>query len=114
MRKAFGCTIALLTIFLLSWSLAGGNTPAFTFYPLYQPNTLAPASEPLEADPDPRAIELAERLRQHLASLQAATPFTPPPQLTPEQSQALSELETPLSGGGVGRPPSASRHAPPD
>ena len=96
MRKAFGCTIALLTIFLLSWSLAGGNTPAFTFYPLYQPNTLAPTSEPLEVDPDPRAIELAERLSQHLASLQTATPFTP--QLTPGQSQALSELETRCPG----------------
>ena len=96
MRKAFGCTITLLTIFLLSWSLAGGNTPAFTFYPLYQPNTLAPASEPFEADPDPRAIELAERLRQRLAGLQAAAPFTP--QLTPEQSQALSELETRCPG----------------
>ena len=96
MRKAFGCTIALLTIFLLSWSLAGGNTPAFTFYPLYQPNTLAPASGPLEADPDPRAIELAERLRQRLAGLQAAALFTP--QLTPEQSQALSELETRCPG----------------
>ena len=66
------------------------------FYPLYQPNTLAPASEPLEVDPDPRAAELAERLRQRLASLQAAAPFTP--QLTPEQSQALSELETRCPG----------------
>ena len=98
MRKAFGCTIALLTIFLLSWSLAGGNTPAFTFHPLYQPNTLAPASEPFEADPDPRAIELAERLRQRLASLQTAALFSPPPPLTPEQSQALSELETRCPG----------------
>ena len=96
LRKAFGCAIALLTIFLLSWDLAGGNTPAFTFYPLYQPNTLAPASEPLEVDPDPRAIALAERLRQRLAGLQAAAPFTP--QLTPEQSQALSELETRCPG----------------
>ena len=96
LRKAFGCGIVLLTIFLLSRNLAGGNTPAFTFYPLYQPNTLAPASEPLEVDPDPRAIELAERLRQRLAGLQAAAPFTP--QLTPEQSQALSELETRCPG----------------
>ncbi len=98
MRKAFGCTIALLTIFLLSWSLAGGNTPAFTFYPLYQPNTLAPASEPLEVDPDPRATELAERLRQRLAGLQAAALFSPPPPLTPEQSHALSALETRCPG----------------
>ena len=57
LRKAFGCAIALLTLLLLSRTLAGGNTPAFTFHPLYQPNTLAPASEPLEADPDPRAAE---------------------------------------------------------
>ena len=96
LRKAFGCAIALLTLLLLSRTLAGGNTPAFTFHPLYQPNTLAPASEPLEADPDPRAAELAERLRQRLAGLQAAAPFTP--QLTPEQSQALSELETRCPG----------------
>ena len=96
LRKAFGCAIALLTLLLLSRTLAGGNTPAFTFHPLYQPNTLAPASEPLEVDPDPRAAELAERLRQRLASLQAAAPFTP--QLTPEQSQALSELETRCPG----------------
>ena len=98
MGKAFGCTIALLTIFLLSWDLAGGNTPAFTFYPLYQPNTLAPASEPLEVDPDPRATELAERLRQRLAGLQAAALFSPPPPLTPEQSHALSALETRCPG----------------
>ena len=96
LRKAFGCAIALLTLLLLSRTLAGGNTPAFTFHPLYQPNAVAPASEPLEADPDPRAAELAERLRQRLAGLQAAAPFTP--QLTPEQSQALSELETRCPG----------------
>ena len=41
---------------------------------------------------------LAERLRQHLASLQTAAPFTPPPQLTAEQSQALSALETRCPG----------------
>ena len=98
LRKAFGRAIALLTLLLLSRTLAGGNTPAFTFSPLYQPNTLAPASEPLEVDPDPRATVLAERLRQHLASLQTAAPFTPPPQLTPEQSQALSALETRCPG----------------
>ncbi len=98
LRKAFGGAIALLTIFLLSWNLADGNTPAFTFSPLYQSNTLAPANEPLEVDSDPRATVLAERLRQHLASLQTTTPSTPPPQLTPEQSQALSDLETRCPG----------------
>ena len=98
LRKAFGCVIVLLTIFLLSWNLAGGNTPALYLHPLHQPNTLAPASEPLEVDPDPRVTALAERLSQHLASLQTAAPFTPPPQLTPEQSQALSELETRCPG----------------
>ena len=98
LRKAFGCAIALLTLLLLSWTLAGGNTPAFTFSPLYQPNTLAPASEPLEVDPDPRATVLAERLRQHLASPQTAAPYTPSPPLTPEQSQALSALETRCPG----------------
>ena len=96
LRKAFVCGIVLLTIFLVSRNLAGSDTPALHLYPLFQPNTLAPASEPLEVDPDPRAIELAERLRQRLAGLQAAAPFTP--QLTPEQSQALSELETRCPG----------------
>ena len=98
LRKAFGRAIALLALLLLSRALAGGNTPAFTFSPLYQPNTLAPASEPLEVDPDPRATVLAERLRQHLASLQTAAPYTPSPPLTPEQSQALSALETRCPG----------------
>ena len=96
LRRAFGCGIVLLAILLLSRNLAGGDTPALRLYPLFQPNTLAPASEPLEVDPDPRAAELAERLRQRLADLQAAAPFTP--QLTPEQSQALSELETRCPG----------------
>lgn len=94
LSKAFGCVIALLTIFLLSWNLADGNTSALYLHPLAQPDTLAPASEPLEVDPDPRATALAQRLRQHLAGLQVAAPYTPPPQLTPEQRQALSELET--------------------
>lgn len=98
MRKAFGCATALLTIFLLSWNLAGGNTPALYLHPLAQPSTLAPASDSLEVDPDPRATVLAQRLGQHLASLHTATPYTPPPQLTPEQSQALSELETRCPG----------------
>ena len=100
LRKAFGCAIALLTLLLLSRTLAGGNTPTFTFYPLYQhqPNALAPASAPSEVDPDPRATVLAERLRQHLASLQTAAPYTPSPPLTPEQSHALSALETRCPG----------------
>ena len=98
LRKALGCAIALLTIFLLSRNLAGGTTPALYLHPLYQPNPLASASEPLEVDPDPRVTVLAERLRQRLASLQTAAAFTPPPQLTAEQSQALSELETRCPG----------------
>ena len=98
MRKAFGCAIALLTIFLLSWNLADGNTPALYLHPLSQPGTLAPASEPLEVDPDPRATVLAQHLSQHLAGLQTDAPYTPPPQLTPEQRQALSELETRCPG----------------
>ena len=98
LRKAFGGTIALLTIFLLSWNLADGNTTAFTFSPLYQSDTLAPASESLEVDPDPRTTVLAELLSQHLAGLQTDAPYTPPPQLTPEQRQALSELETRCPG----------------
>ena len=100
LRKAFGCAIALLTLLLLSRTLAGGNTPTFTFYPLYQhqPNALAPASAPSEVAPDPRATVLAERLRQHLASLQTAAPYTPSPPLTPEQSHALSALETRCPG----------------
>ena len=100
LRKAFGCAIALLTLLLLSQTLAGGNTPTFTFYPLYQhqPNALAPASAPSEVAPDPRATVLAERLRQHLASLQTAAPYTPSPPLTPEQSHALSALETRCPG----------------
>ena len=98
LRKVFGCVIVLLTIFLLSWNLASGNPSALYLHPLHQPNTLAPASESLEVDPDPRATVLAQRLRQHLAGLQAAAPYTPPPQLTAEQSQALSELETRCPG----------------
>ena len=98
LRKACGGAIALLALLLLSRTLAGGDTSALSFYPLYQPNTLASASEPLEVDPDPRATVLAERLRQHLASLQTAAAFTPPPQLTAEQSQALSALETRCPG----------------
>ena len=93
LRKAFGCVIVLLTIFLLSWNLADGNTPALYLHPLTQLNTLVPASEPLELDPDPRATVLAQRLKQHLAGLQTAAPYTPSPQLTAEQRQALSELE---------------------
>ena len=98
LRKAFGCVIALLTIFLLSCNLADGNTPALYLHPLHQPSTLVPASEPLEVDPDLHAAVLAQRLRQHLAVLHTATPFIPPPQLTAEQSQALSELETRCPG----------------
>ena len=98
LRKAFGRAIALLTLLLLSRTLAGGNTPAFTFSPLYQPNALAPASAPSEVAPDPRATVLAERLSQHLASLQTAAPYTPSPPLTPEQSHALSALETRCPG----------------
>ena len=98
MRKACGCAIALLTIFLLSWNLAGGNTPALYLHPLVQPSTLAPASDSLEVDPDPRTTVLAQRLSQHLAGLQTDAPYTPPPQLTPEQRQALSELETRCPG----------------
>ena len=92
------CGIVLLTLLLFCRNLAGGNTPALRLYPLFQPNVVAPASEPLEVAPDPRATELAERLRQRLAGLRAAVPFTPPPQLTPEQNQALSELETRCPG----------------
>lgn len=96
--KAFGCVIALLAIFLLSRNLADGNTSALHFHPLAQPDTLASASESLEIDPDPRATVLAQRLSQHLAGLQTDAPYTPPPQLTPEQRQALSELETRCPG----------------
>ena len=88
------CGIVLLTLLVVGRNLAGGNTPALRLYPLFQPNVVAPASEPLEVAPDPRATELAERLRQRLAGLRAA----PPPQLTPEQNQALSELETRCPG----------------
>ena len=98
LRKAFGRAIALLALLLLSRALAGGDTSALSFYPLYQPNTLAPASKPLEVDPDPRATVLADRLRQHLTSLQTAAPYTPSPPLTPEQIQALSALETRCPG----------------
>ena len=100
LRKAFGCAIALLTLLLLSRTLAGGNTPTFTFYPLYQhqPNALAPASAPSEVAPDPRVTVLAERISQHMASLQTAAPYTPSPPLTPEQSHALSALETRCPG----------------
>lgn len=90
--------VVLLTTLLVSQHLAGGNSPSFHFYPLSPPNALAPTSEPsTEAAPDPRAIELAKRLRQHLAGLQTAS-FISSPQLTPEQSQALSELETRCPG----------------
>ena len=89
----------LLTTLLASQHLAGGNSPAFHFYPLSPPNALAPTSESsAETDPDPRAIELAERLRQRIAGLQTATTLSTAPQLTPEQSNALSELETRCPG----------------
>lgn len=96
--KAFGGAIALLTIFLLSWNLADGNTPALYLHPLAQPGTFVPASESLEVDPDPRTTVLAQRLRQHLAGLQTVRHSPPPPQLTAEQRQALSELETRCPG----------------
>lgn len=98
LRKTFGCVIVLLTIFLLSWNLAGGNTPALSLHPLAQPGTLVPASASLEVDPDPRATVLTQRLRQHLAGLHTAAPYTPPPRLTAKQRQALSELETRCPG----------------
>ncbi len=84
--------VVLLTTLLVSQHLAGGNSPTFHFYPLSPPNALAPTSEPsTETDPDPRAIELAERLRQYLDSLQTTTHQTPA-QLTLKQSHALSQL----------------------
>ena len=98
LRKAFGGAIALLTIFLLSWNLADGNTPALSLHPLAQPGTLVPASESLEVDPDLRATVLAQRLRQHITGLQTDAPYIPPPQLTAEQRQALSELEAHCPG----------------
>ena len=49
LRKAFGCAIVLLTLFLVSRNLAGSDTPALHLYPLFQPNTLAPTSEPLRS-----------------------------------------------------------------
>ena len=98
LRKTFGCAIALLTIFLLSWNLAGGNTPALSLHPLAQPGTLVPASKSLEVDPDPRATVLAQRLKQHLAGLQTVRHSPPPPQFTAKQRQALSELETRCPG----------------
>ena len=98
MGKTFGCVIVLLTVFLLSWNLASGNLSALYLHPLHQPNTLAPASDSLEVDPDPRATALAERLSQHLAGLQTVRHSPPPPQLTAEQRQALSELETRCPG----------------
>ncbi len=97
LRRAVCCGIVLLAVLLVSRDLAGSNPPALYLSPLSPPNALAPTSEPsTETDPDPRAIELAERLRQHLAGLQTATQA--PPRLTPEQSHALSELETRCPG----------------
>ena len=88
--------IVLLTTLLVSQNLAGGNSPAFHFYPLSPPNALAPTSASSAAtDPDPRAIELAQRLRQHLNGLQTATQRTAT-QLTPRQSNALSRLRARL------------------
>ena len=92
LRRAFGCGIVLLAILLLSRNLAGGDTPALRLYPLFQPNAVAPASEPLEADPDPRAAALAERLRQRLAGLQAAALFTRLPRLLPSRAKPCPSL----------------------
>ncbi len=88
--------IVLLTTLLVSQNLAGSNSPAFHFYPLSPPNAIAPTSESSAAtDPDPRAIELAQRLRQHLNGLQTVTQRTAT-QLTPRQSNALSRLRARL------------------
>ncbi len=85
--------IVLLTTVLLSQHLADGNSPAFHFHPLSPPNTLAPTSQPsAQTDPDPRAIALAQRLRQHLNGHQTATAHQTTAQLTFKQSHALSQL----------------------
>ncbi len=85
--------IVLLTTLLLSQHLADGNSPAFHFHPLSPPNTLAPTSQPsAQTDPDPRAIALAQRLRQHLNGHQTATAHQTTAQLTFKQSHALSQL----------------------
>ncbi len=87
--------IVLLTTLLVSQNLADGNSPAFHFHPLSPPNAIAPTSESsAETDPDPRATELARRLRQHLG-LQTATQRTAT-QPTPGQSNALSRLRARL------------------
>ena len=91
--KAFGCVIALLTIVLLSWNLAGGNPSALYLHPLHQPNTLAPASDSLEVDPDPRATVLAQHLRQHLTGLQTVRHSRPAsPSLLPSSAKPCPSL----------------------
>ena len=110
LRKAFGRAIALLTIFLLSWNLASGNTPALRLFPLFQPNVVIPTGELLEVDPDPRAEQLAERLRQRMASFTQATQGQTA-QFTQRQHTALTQLRTRAHGDvsvwlrpGVGTP----------
>ena len=84
--------IVLLTTLLVSQNLAGSNSPAFHFYPLSPPNAIAPTSESsTKTDPDPRAIELAQRLHQHLNGLQTAGNSA-----SPRQSNALSQLQARL------------------
>ena len=85
--------LVLLVTLLVGQNLADGNSPAFHFHPLVQPNTLAPTSDSsAETDPDPRATELASRLRQHLDGFQSATQHQTTAQLTFKQSHALSHL----------------------
>ncbi len=87
-----GSGIVLLTTLLMSQHLADGNSPTFHFHPLSPPNALAPTSESsAETDPDPRATELAARLRQRMTGFQAAAQQTAT-QLTPRQSMVLSQL----------------------
>lgn len=85
--------VVLLTTLLAGSHLAGGNSPAFHFHPLSPPNAIAPTSDSsTAADLDPRATELAQRLRQHLDSLQTTTQHQTTARLTLKQSSALSQL----------------------
>ncbi len=68
------------------------HTPARRLFPVFQPGAVVPPGELLAVDLDPRATELAQRLRQHLDGLQTATQHQTTAQLTRKQSHALSQL----------------------
>ncbi len=89
--------LVLLMLLVVGRNLAGSETPALRLFPLFQPNAVTPTGELLEVDPDPRAEQLAERLRQRMASFTQATQGQTA-QFTQRQHTALTQLRTRAHG----------------